>query len=247
MTQFTRTLALLLALAPLSARAATRIEYWQTATGGTYYAYPVDQSLASWLTYRAALTEGSGANVGRYSMSLNDANGTAWVIFSGASQPASWDLWVASVDISDEVIQDAIDDIEGGGGAIIPVNQEVVPTSRKWVLVESDEGLVGELDRVLPVGDSKTFAVDFKVDLPTNGRLVSIDSIVVVDDDGVEVVDEGGVEFAESEPDRGVDKSEARFKITAAESGTYRIKIGVSSRSGDGLDASTGIVTLVVP
>ena len=59
-------------------------------TGATLYAYPVNQSLASWATYRVLFTEGTGANAGRYTASIDPANGTQCVVFVGATQPASW-------------------------------------------------------------------------------------------------------------------------------------------------------------
>lgn len=59
-------------------------------TGATLYAFPVGQSLASWSTYRVLFTEGSGANAGRYTASVIPASGTQWVVFVGATQPASW-------------------------------------------------------------------------------------------------------------------------------------------------------------
>lgn len=63
------------------------------ATGGTYYAFPASQSLAAWTTYRVQLVEGTVANIGRYQGTV-DSYGP-WYVFSGASQPASWDDYVA--------------------------------------------------------------------------------------------------------------------------------------------------------
>ena len=57
-------------------------------TGGTYYAFPVSQSLGDWATYRIALAEASSPNLGRYQGTIDDANGSEWLVFSGASQPA---------------------------------------------------------------------------------------------------------------------------------------------------------------
>lgn len=58
--------------------------------GATLYAFPVTQSLADWTTYRVLLTEGTGANAGRYVGSVDPDNGTQWLVFSGASQPSDW-------------------------------------------------------------------------------------------------------------------------------------------------------------
>lgn len=64
-------------------------------TGQTLYAFPDGVSLATWSTNRVALTEGSSPNTGRYSASLDEDTATLWRVFSGASQPASWDLAIA--------------------------------------------------------------------------------------------------------------------------------------------------------
>lgn len=71
-------------------QAATHTVYYAAATGSTLYAYPASQSLADWTTYRVSLTEDSGANIGRYTGSVDDANGATWYLFSGTSQPSSW-------------------------------------------------------------------------------------------------------------------------------------------------------------
>lgn len=97
-------LAILLAAAALPAAAATHTVYYSAASGGTYYAYPIGQSLADWTTYRSQLSPGSSPNASRYSGTLNDAHGLAWVVFSGASQPASWDAAVADIDLQTAVM-----------------------------------------------------------------------------------------------------------------------------------------------
>lgn len=98
MKRFALLLAALLFATPCFA--ATHTVYLTQPTGGTYYAYPVSQSLASWATYRVALTEASSPNSGRYSGTLDDANGTTWQVFSGSSQPASWDVSLATYDLT---------------------------------------------------------------------------------------------------------------------------------------------------
>ena len=67
------------------------IRYIDT-TGGTYYAFPSSQSLASWATYRVLLAELTGANLGKYEGIVDDSNGGEWIIFAGGTQPATWDL-----------------------------------------------------------------------------------------------------------------------------------------------------------
>lgn len=68
--------------------------YYLDETGGTYYAYPTNQSLADWTTHRVLLTEGTGANVGRYSATLDTDDSADWAVFAGSSQPASWSVAV---------------------------------------------------------------------------------------------------------------------------------------------------------
>jgi len=76
---------------------ATHIAYYLAATGKTLYAFPVAHSLANWTTYRVELTEAASPNAGRYSGTLDDANGDEWWLFNGSSQPTDWDEAVASV------------------------------------------------------------------------------------------------------------------------------------------------------
>lgn len=88
-------------------------------TGGTYYAYPLGQSLADWTTYRVAFTESGSPNTGLYQTTVDDGNGVIWYIFSGASQPSSWDTNVASIDLTNHAakIRDwYVDDSATGAG-----------------------------------------------------------------------------------------------------------------------------------
>ncbi len=59
-------------------------------TGRVLYAYPDGASLATWTTNRVLLTEGTGANVGRYTANLDDTVDGLWRLFEGATQPTSW-------------------------------------------------------------------------------------------------------------------------------------------------------------
>ena len=66
-------------------------------TGQTLYWFPLSRSLASWTTYRQQATEASAPNLGKYYVTLDsdDVNLTddpdaTFVLFSGASQPASF-------------------------------------------------------------------------------------------------------------------------------------------------------------
>jgi hypothetical protein len=203
------TLTLLLALTPLSLQAATHTVYWSTATGGTYTAFPANQSLADWLTYDAALTEGSGANVGRYAMSLNDASGTSWLIFAGTTQPTSWDQYVASVDLSAA--------IAASSGSSQEVEADVVDSSRTWIaegfralnIVEVEEGFIG------------TFAFRPRLNPATTINTVSAVSIT------------GAATVVAT--DLNVDRSRtmAHFTVPAlTTTGTYTVRVTVTTVDG---------------
>jgi hypothetical protein len=73
--------------------------------GLTLYAFPTNQSLASWTTYRVLMTGSSG----RYTCTIDDTNGMEWGIYVGASAPATYDLarWTQQYG-----------DMAGGGGSV---------------------------------------------------------------------------------------------------------------------------------
>lgn len=56
-------------------------------TGATLYAFPVEQSLDDWTTYRVLMIEGTGDDEGKYTASVDPANGYYWYVFVGSSQP----------------------------------------------------------------------------------------------------------------------------------------------------------------
>jgi hypothetical protein len=204
---------------------ATHNVYFTEAPGGIYYAFPADQSLSTWTTFRVAFSEGSNPDTGRYSGTVDDANGSLWYVFSGASQPSHWGQATATFDA----------DIQAG--VTIPVVQVPVPASRTWVLKQTGDGLRGELPIVRSVGDSQLYACDFRHDLPNNGRLISLDSIAV---EGTE----NGISI--DSQDQGVDRSAAKFKIEALIAGTYVITVTASYDDSDGGGVSIGDVTLIV-
>lgn len=151
-------LALALLLAPAVASAATHTVYMNQPTGGTYTAYPADESLADWATYDVAATAGTGANVGRYSFVLDDAVATEWVVFSGSSQPASWDLYVGtitldSLSLTAGDIEDIVDGLVAAGAVASPVSADIISPTRTWVangrraqnIIEVTAGFVGTL------------------------------------------------------------------------------------------------------
>jgi hypothetical protein len=133
-----------------------------------------------------------------------------------------------------------VSDVEGGGGTIIPVNQIPVPLERTFILRSTPNGLRGEVPIVRSVGENQLFAVDFRHDLPANGRLVSLDEVTDISGST------GGIEISEDEEDQGVDPSQAKFKIELFEAGTYEIRVTASYDDSDGGGTSQGIVTLIV-
>jgi hypothetical protein len=66
--------------------------------GQTLYAFPDRSfgfSLADWTTHRELISEGTGANTGVYTASLDETKATLWRVFVGASQPSNWNQSVA--------------------------------------------------------------------------------------------------------------------------------------------------------
>jgi len=59
--------------------------------GLTLYAFPLSGTLANWTASRVACTE-SGA--GRYSVTVNPAIDSTWLVFIGATAPGDFDDWV---------------------------------------------------------------------------------------------------------------------------------------------------------
>jgi hypothetical protein len=76
---------------------------------------------------------------------------------------------------------DSTGDIEvEADGVTIPINQVPVPIERTWILKSTPNGIRGELPLYRTVGENQPFAIDFRNDLATNGRLVSLDEISVI-------------------------------------------------------------------
>lgn len=136
-------------------------------------------------------------------------------------------------------IDDKLNDVEGGG-IVIPVNQIPVPRSRMWRAKPTSNGLEGELPLRHRAGTNQVFGVDFNADLPNNGRLVSLDAVTLVSGT------EGGIVISFEEPDGGVDRSEAKFRINLVTAGTYVFDVQVSYEQGDGGGTSIARVTLIV-
>ncbi len=137
-----------------------------------------------------------------------------------------------------ESIAGDIADIDAGG--TIPVNQVPIPPSRTFDLIPKSSGLVGNKAKGLAVGDSQPFAWDFAKDLPTNGRLVSVDSVTIVDGTT------GGLTFANSDNDPGVDKTLGKVTINAVTADTYTVRMTATYQDGEGGGTRSGDVEIVV-
>lgn len=70
----------------------------------TLYAFPMNQGLAEWLTYRAVLTQSIAPNLGRYQNTVDDDIAYEWAIFAGAGQPADWSEAITSYDVRVQTI-----------------------------------------------------------------------------------------------------------------------------------------------
>lgn len=74
-----------------------------SALAGPFYAFPISQapSFTNWASKRVLL---AGSN-GYFSGSVNTTlDGNVWLIFSGATQPTSFDDWLFEADFSNEDI-----------------------------------------------------------------------------------------------------------------------------------------------
>jgi hypothetical protein len=122
--------------------------------------------------------------------------------------------------------------------ATTPVSQVAVPEARTWILAPSNLGMTSDVARGLRIDEEQTFAVDFKADLPTNGKVVDIVSVEIAAGEagGVTIDDEGW----------GVDRSLAKLPITAVEADEYTLRVTVEYHSADGSGTAVGLVELDV-
>ena len=214
---------------------ATHTVYLTQPTGGTYYAYPVGQSLASWATYRVQLAEAVAPNLGRYSGSLDDANGTTWQVFSGASQPASWDLSLATYDLTGNRtyaqtlaaalrsalglasanLDTQLDAIEGAAGGT--VSADIISPSRTWVATGY------RANNIIEVAAGFTGTLSVKPDLNTATTINAVTAVTIT---GAATV---------TATDLAVDRSrlQAHFTVPALSTvGTYTVAVTVTTVDG---------------
>lgn len=138
------------------------------------------------------------------------------------------------LDALDVASSDLEEKIDGITVDLTDIDQESVPPLRTVVFAEQDpsEGLVGEFKANLTVGDSRTFAFDFRKDLAINDRVAEVEIIEIVDGTA------GGLTFGTP----GRDGSQAKCRVTAVTAGTYVVRVKVTYRSGS---EATGLATLV--
>ncbi len=74
------------------------------ATGQTLYAFPRSFIFSDWVASRVAVPESSAPNLGKYTATLDDTIDTEWAIFSGASQPSSWDNEIGSISLETSAV-----------------------------------------------------------------------------------------------------------------------------------------------
>lgn len=78
-----------------------------SSDAGPFYAFPLSQapSFANWASKRVQLT----GSAGYFSGTVDTVTeGNVWLIFSGSSQPANFDAWIAKADFSTETAVAAV-------------------------------------------------------------------------------------------------------------------------------------------
>ncbi len=130
----------------------------------------------------------------------------------------------------------------GGGSSTVPVNQVAVPLSREWVLKRTGAGLRGELPIVVNAGTTGLlYAVNFRNDLPNNGRLSDVAVPTVLSGT------EGGITLGETQPDDlGVNESKVIVRIDCDEEGDYLIEVVPTYDAASGGGDVPAIVRLIV-
>ena len=122
-------------------------------------------------------------------------------------------------------------------GAAVLVSQVPVPTSRIYALARSAAGLTAK-SKGVQIGEVGLFGVDFAADLGVNGRITSLDAVTIKSGTS------GGVTF--DSDSYGVDKSVAKFELTAVTAGSYTLNVVATRASADGGGTVEGDIPLVV-
>jgi len=173
------------------------------------------------------ITDTGAGKVGRFFSWLNTSLTSNGVFGAPAlvNTPA-----VDAEAIAQEVIEGAAD---AGALVITDVDQDPVPTGRTFILVQTPAlGLRGEVTKsIASAALPKTFAADFRNDLPVNGRIITVNA--------PELVSGSGLTFGAV----GRDHSQAKFIVSDAPVGTYQIQISGTYYGGQPFE---GTVTLKV-
>ena len=172
------------------------------------------------------ITSGTGAGQSRR---ITDYTGSTAPLDTATVSPS----WTVSPD--ETSVYEVVD---ASSNAEIAVSQVPVPRSRTFEIVRTSNGVVGDRNQGMLIGESKTFAFDFARDLPTNGRLTSFDSIVI------KTGSAGGVTFDTT--NKAVDKTQSKIKITGVTAGTYVLNVDVTYSDAFGGGTTSADCTLIV-
>lgn len=104
--------------------------------------------------------------------------------------------------------------------ALLPVSQIPVPSGRTITLTPSSSGLVGEEPLGLNVGEEKLVGIDFRKDMPTNGRFDSFVSVDIVSGNAL------GMSFDPA--DIGFDSNLLKVVPVGAIAGEYTVRFAVT-------------------
>lgn len=77
------------------------ITYTNSTPGTIVDCFPVDASLSNWNSLKVRLTEGTGANIGRWTGTLDPGD---WAVFEGGTTPSTFELSVGIIDVSGPII-----------------------------------------------------------------------------------------------------------------------------------------------
>jgi hypothetical protein len=213
-----------------------------TITNGTYGAAATKTALdavaasasAAASSASTAATQSSGANTkaaniqGRIPDALEDGRIKSTGEFTVTSEQVEA--------IADRLV------LAGVGVVITPVSQVAVPLNRTWRLKNTTDGLKGESRINKTLSDTNlVYAIDFAADLPTNGRVVEILEVEVVDGDadGITLGDD-----LSNIADYGVDRSKAHVRISPVTAGTYTLGVTVQVAGDQGGGESYGEVVI---
>jgi hypothetical protein len=246
--------AIALAALPWSAQAANELQLNTGETGRTEYVVISDQSGQAWnvtgtpafsaysttrSNFVISATEVSGTGLYRASFPSTMAAGQRhweWFLQAGGSPSHADDISLADGSGYWNRSTLGVNVVSGGGLSDTAFNDEEVPPIRTFKLKasnQSNEVLVGETTLKLTVGNSATFAFDFAADLPTNGRVESVDTVAIYSGT------DGGATFGTT----GREDSQGKVRITGVTAGTYVIQADVTYHNGD---TRTGRGTLKV-